>query len=426
MFVTEQLQSNGDCVLFCAETASMIVLNPEAFKLWHDEAWEQFPNFEEMIRLKFVIKDNEDQLALQSQIRKLVKEPRSVRTMNFVIAPTLFCNARCSYCFEKKTSKKRMTSDTEAAMLDFIISISQKYNAQRIAIAWFGGEPLLEKGLIQRVSNQLICKVGRENYNASITTNGSLIDDDTIGLFKQCQITSVQITLDGTEEQYNHIKNYVNPKMFNYQTVLKNIERCCKNGIFVTVRLNVSKANYKDVRMVITELEERFREYKKHMHMYVFPIMGNKDDPSLYLYDSPELKEDMGQLYKLLFQLGYKSSYNALGFKARPVHCSAFRYHSYSIDPDGNIFRCEHHLGQSDWAVGNVFNGINEESQMFKYWINSKIPKKCETCPILPMCQGGCTIAKGTNLSTCSLQLLTLETNLDLVYKIYERGEYHG
>ena len=420
MFVTERIQSNGDCVLFCAETASMIVLNSEALKMWHNEEWDQFPNFEEMVRLKFVVDDNEDQLALQCQIRNFVKEPRSVKTMNFVIAPTLFCNARCSYCFEKRTSKKRMTAETEKAMISFVTSISKKFNAKRIAIAWFGGEPLLEKELIRRVSHQIIDEVGVNNYNASITTNGSLIDDDTIELFKECKITSVQITLDGTEEQYNLIKNYVNPQKFNYQTVIKNIERCCKNGIFVTVRLNISKTKYNDVRKVISELEERFGEYKKHMHVYVFPIMGSKEDTSLYMFDSKELKQDMGEINKQLFQLGYKSSYKSLGFKVRPVHCSAFRYHSYSIDPDGNIFRCEHHLGQSNWAVGNVFEGINEESPMFKYWINSKISEKCETCKILPMCQGGCTIAKGTNLDICSMQLLTLDTNLDLVYKIYE------
>ncbi len=426
MFVTERLQANGDCILFCAETASIIVLNPEALKLWHDNQWEQFPDFEEMVKLKFVIDDNEDQLAIQSQIRNFVKEPRSVKTMNFVIAPTLFCNARCSYCFEKKTNKKKMDAKTEKAMVNFITSIMQKFNAQRIAIAWFGGEPLLEKELIRRVSHQLITMVGEENYNASITTNGSLIDDDTIKLFKECNISSAQITLDGTETQYNQMKNYVNPEKFNYQTVVRNIERCCKSGIFVTIRLNVSKANYDDIRLVLSELGEKFGEYKKKMHIYVFPIMGDRNDSSLYLYDSPELKNAMQEIYKQLFQLGYKTSYKSLGFKVRPVHCSAFRYHSYSIDPDGNIFRCEHHLGQREWSVGSVFDGVNENSPMFKYWINSEIPEKCKKCKILPMCQGGCTIAEGTNLNTCSLQLLTLDTNLDLVYKLYERRKYHG
>ena len=276
-------------------------------------------------------------------------------------------------------------------------------------IGWFGGEPLLEKELIRRVSHKLIAKVGENNYNASITTNGSLIDENTIELFNECKISSVQITLDGVEEQYNRIKNYINPDKFNYQTVIKNIERCCKNGIFVTIRLNISKENYNDVRLVLAELGNKFCEYRKKMHVYVFPIMGNKNDSSLYSYDSPELKEAMGEIYKQLFELGYKTSYKSLGFKVRPVHCSAFRYHSYSIDPDGNIFRCEHHLGQKEWAVGNVFNGVDENSPKFKY------------CRILPMCQGGCTIAKGTNLDTCSIQLLTLDTNLDLVYKLYER-----
>lgn len=425
IFVTERLQPNGDCVLFCAETASVIVLNPNAYKMWNESNWVEFPNLEELKNLKFVVKDDEDQLGLQQQIRSFVKEARSVRTMNFVIAPTLLCNARCAYCFEKESQKNRMTYDTEIAMIKFIESTVEKFNSERVAITWFGGEPLLEKELIKRVSNHFIALKGRENYNASITTNGSLIDDETINLFKECKITSVQITLDGTEEQYNRIKNYRNPKLFNFQRVINNIERCCRNGIFVTVRFNISKENCSDVKTAISELAERFAEYKKLMHIYVFPVMGDKNDSSLFKFESTELKDEMRQIYQQLFELGYKSSYKTLGFKARPVHCAAFRYHSYSIDPDGNIFRCEHHLGQKEWAVGNVFSGVNENSKIFNYWINAKLPEKCKTCKILPMCQGGCTIAAGTNLKTCSMQLLTLDTCLDLVYKIYERRECH-
>lgn len=423
MFVVERSQANGDCVLFCAETASIIVLNFDAMQLWRSEEWDKLPMLEDMMRMKFIVDDDEDQVEIQRQIRNYVKEPREVKTLAFVIAPTLFCNARCAYCFEKGTKQCRMEPSTEAAMIDFIASTVKRFNAQKIAVTWFGGEPLLEQELIRRVSKALIGVVGKDNYNASITTNGSLIDDDVIGLFKECNITSVQVTIDGTEENYNRIKNYVAPDRFNFQTVIRNIERCLENEILMTIRLNISAVNYGDVRVVLEQLAQRFGSYKKQMHIYAFPIMGDRDDESLYQSGSgsQELKEALDGITMRLFELGYKDSYKSLALKARSVHCAAFRYHSYSIDPNGDIFRCEHHLGHKDWAVGNVFEGIDEDSSKFRYWLEPEVPDKCNSCRILPMCQGGCVMEIGTNLDACSKQLLTLGTSLDLAYKLYER-----
>ena len=422
MFVVERTQPNGDCVLFCAETASIVVLNPNALELWRNEDWDNFPVFEDMKRMKFIVDDEEDQIEVQRQIRNFVKEPREVKMLSFVIAPTMFCNARCAYCFEKNSSKSRMRLETEIAMVDFIINTTRKYSAQKIAVTWFGGEPLLEQELIRRVSKALIDAVGKDNYYASITTNGSLIDDNVVELFKDCNITRVQITIDGTEENYNRIKNYKNADKFNYQSVIRSIERCLENEILVTIRLNISVANYSDVRDVLEQLAQRFEPYRKRLHIYAFPIMGDKGDETLFQSGSPELKEALNGIYKRLFELGYKDSYKSLGLKARPVHCAAFRYHSYSIDPFGDIFRCEHHLGCKEWSVGDVFDGIDESLPRFRFWLEPEIPEKCNSCKILPMCQGGCVMENGTNLDACSKQMLTLDTSLDLAYRLYERG----
>ena len=61
-------------------------------------------------------------------------------------------------------------------------------------------------------------------YQSSIITNGYLFSDT---LLEQAvvswKLTKAQITLDGTESNYNTIKNYIHPDVNPFLTVLKNI-----------------------------------------------------------------------------------------------------------------------------------------------------------------------------------------------------------
>ena len=215
IFVSIRELKNGGAILFTPETqeGSMILLGEEEYNLWKQDKLEELLNYGEdavLARLlqneRFIISADEDQLETNRKLRENAALKKEKECINFTIAPTLFCNARCKYCFEKEVVQSRMSIEVANEIVRFIICISKKYNARRVYITWFGGEPLLEKKTIEEISDKLIGYFA-DNYQASIITNGSLIDDSTIELFKKCHITDAQITLDGIGKAYDRVKN---------------------------------------------------------------------------------------------------------------------------------------------------------------------------------------------------------------------------
>ncbi len=73
--------------------------------------------------------------------------------------------------------------------------------AKKLAITWFGGEPLMATDVIEALSARLI-RVAEERgctYETWIFTNGYLLSEDVVDLLLRCRINNVHIPLDGTE-----------------------------------------------------------------------------------------------------------------------------------------------------------------------------------------------------------------------------------
>lgn len=69
----------------------------------------------------------------------------------FTILPTNNCNFRCVYCYESN-KEEYMDDQTENNILEFLRKNIKKY--KKLRLNWFGGEPLLEKKRVLRMSAQ--------------------------------------------------------------------------------------------------------------------------------------------------------------------------------------------------------------------------------------------------------------------------------
>ena len=73
-----------------------------------------------------------------------------------------------------------------------------------------------------------------------------------------------------------------------------------------------------------------------------------------------------------------------------PTSCYGGCQSSLTIDSTGNIFNCHRLLGHVEYASGNVFSG-RITNEIAEYYANPYITRdECNTCSILPICQGGC------------------------------------
>lgn len=419
MFITTRVLEDGGALLFCPdnEFGIMCYLKPELFKLWEEDRIEELlkclNNSNTLIKARFLVLEDENQVDFQRHIREqdaLQKKPKSI---SFTIAPTLFCNARCEYCFQKGIPQKRMNQEVMLNVINFIKATFSRYGVKEVSIRWFGGEPLLELQIIESVSHDLIKSLGKENYTASITTNASLINDDVLNLFYNCNIFDIQITLDGLENKYNQIKNYYN-RANNYLSVCSNIEKCLERGFCVCIRLNISKGNADEILQLIEFLDERFKTYKDSGIFSISPsvISGSKDDCSLLSCQSNDMKLILGNIYEKL----YKLDYEILALGRIGTLCDAYRYHSYFIDPEGDIYRCDRLIGKKAYSIGNVYEGMKMTESDLISCLKKTLPEKCNSCKILPMCQGGCKALENTNLGRCRDELSIIDKIMDIVH----------
>ena len=191
---------------------------------------------------------------------KLMQQhPKGIR--KFTIVTTTGCNARCAYCFEKGTKPVNMIMETAEKVAQYIITHRGEH--EKVQIDWFGGEPLYNFKVMDRICTRLL--ENGVNYFSRITTNGYLFSEKMVK--KAAELWNLKfalITLDGTEQNYNRIKAYIHRNELNpVQRVLTNIGMLLNAGIKVQVRLHVNIDNVQEMRELIKILAERCKNLKR-------------------------------------------------------------------------------------------------------------------------------------------------------------------
>ena len=191
------------------------------------------------------------------------------RKLRLVITTTMCCNARCAYCYEGDVQKRGFDKSVKEDLLKFI---ELQCTEEGVGITWFGGEPLLNTDLIDYVTDYLIKK--DIEYSAYIITNGSLLTKDMlINKFPHWHIGAMQITIDGTKDNYLKIKNYYNTDIDYFENLIENIKAADEAGIGVDIRLNIDQDNIQDIFTLACLLEEQFSNCSK-VSMYPAFIAG--------------------------------------------------------------------------------------------------------------------------------------------------------
>lgn len=130
-----------------------------------------------------------DELQLYSDLKN--KHIKFDSTLRLVIAPTLDCNFRCPYCFEKHTPEY-MSDDIQNKLLDFAEDRLKTGNYMKLLVCWYGGEPLLGVEIIKNLSKKLydLCQRYSVLYWSYMVTNGYLLEQyaDTL---RECNVKEI-------------------------------------------------------------------------------------------------------------------------------------------------------------------------------------------------------------------------------------------
>ena len=195
---------NGKKLAFNTSSCALAEVDKSFLNVLNHSKDLDFYNDSELIKNmkegSYIIEDDCDELDQLKMLNYIGKF--NSKDLSLVIAPTLNCNFACPYCFEN-SQKGFINKDVQKALFDWVEKSAK--NKSNINISWYGGEPLLAKDIIFKMSNKFldICKKQGVDYNAYIITNGYLADDVTVEAMAKAKITYAQVTIDGPEDVHN-------------------------------------------------------------------------------------------------------------------------------------------------------------------------------------------------------------------------------
>ncbi|NPV73384.1 MAG: putative heme d1 biosynthesis radical SAM protein NirJ1 [Pelotomaculum sp.] len=156
---------------------------------------------------------------------------------------TRTCNLRCIHCYSSSESRKYDGELTTAEARRFIDGLAEF----KVPVLLFsGGEPLLRDDLFE-----LAAYAGERGIRPTISTNGTLLDLDTVKALKKLGIGYIGISLDGIGENNDRFRGCSGA----FQAALKGIRNCMAAGQGVGLRFTINRHNYKDLNAIFDLVE---------------------------------------------------------------------------------------------------------------------------------------------------------------------------
>lgn len=379
-------------------------------------------DYKELVEHWFFVSDSSDELKTADELAEVLRYScQNSKRKAFTILPTTGCNARCFYCFERDIRPQTMSSETAIKVAQYVVKNSK--DADSVTLRWFGGEPLLNVSSID-----LICEHLRNNtniqYTSSMVSNGYLFNEELVNhAVASWNLKNIQITLDGTEENYNKIKSYVYHNCNAYSVVLKNLSLLNQHNLNINIRLNIDEYNITDMRTLVTELSDLLssRDHVSITPVPLFERAGATERPR-----SEEqrtlLLQKISALSDYIYSLGFNQHIH-LDTSIHVLSCGADNKNSVVILPNGDMLRCEH-INTSP-VQGNI---LLDSSMSEGVWTQycSPIPI-CNSCPKYPSCQRlvGCTELEFCSPAIKAWHISDMRKSMLSEYKRYQKNKSH-
>lgn len=310
------------------------------------------------------------------------------------------CNLACKYCFAEEGEyhgrRALMSFEVGKKALDFLIANSG--NRRNLEVDFFGGEPLMNwqvvKDLVAYGREQE--KIHDKNFRFTITTNGVLLNDE-IQEFVNKEMDNVVLSLDGRQEVNDHMRPFRNGKgsydlivpKFRKLAESRNQQKYYVRGTFTRENLDFSKdvLHFADLGFEQISIE---------------PVVGEDTDfYSIQKEHLPQIFEEYDILAKELIKRekegrGVNFFHFMIDLDGGP--CISKRLSGcgsgteyLAVTPWGDLYPCHQFVGDEDFLMGNVDDGITRPEIAEEFRACSVYSKdKCKNCFAKFYCSGGC------------------------------------
>lgn len=342
------------------------------------------------------------------------------------------CNLRCKYCFASQGDfgggRKLMSYEVGKAALDFLIRNSG--SRHHLEVDFFGGEPLMNWDVVKKlvVYGRELEKKFDKHINFTVTTNGTLLDDEKIAYINK-EMHNAVLSIDGRREVNDAMRVRVDGSG-SYDEIIKKFKKlvATRNGKEYYVRGTYTHNNLDFCADVFHLADEGFDQIS------IEPVVCDASTP--YALSETDLPTIFNEYDKLALEMlkrkkagkGFNFFHFMIDLDEGPCifkllkGCSCGSEY-VAITPEGDIYPCHQFVGQDNMIMGNVLTQEGTFTSPIKdsfSKVNIFSKEGCENCWAKYFCSGGCN-ANNTLYNndvnkplaiTCAIQRKRLECAL--------------
>ena len=310
------------------------------------------------------------------------------------------CNLACRYCFAEEGEyhgrRALMSLEVGKKALDFLIENSG--NRRNLEVDFFGGEPLMNWDVVKE-----LVKYGRsrekecnKNFRFTLTTNGVLLDDEVME-FVNKEMSNVVMSLDGRKEINDKMRPFRNGKG-SYDLIVPKFQKLAesRNQTNYYIRGTFTRNNLDFSKDVIEYADLGFTQ------MSIEPVVADPDEEyALREEDIPQILEEYDKLAKEYIKRkkegrGFNFFHFMIDLQQGPCvykrmsGCGSGTEY-LAVTPWGDLYPCHQFVGQEEFLLGNVFDGITNTEVRDEFKLcNVYAKEKCKECFAKFYCSGGC------------------------------------
>lgn len=412
--VIHQYKNNGYNIVLDVNSGSVHVVD--------DVVYDVIPLFEEKNREE--ISDYLKDIYAKEEIQEAIEEIEQLKEEGLLFAEDVYkdyildfkkrktvvkalclhvahdCNLACKYCFAEEGEyhgrRALMSFEVGKKALDFLIDNSG--NRRNLEVDFFGGEPLMNWEVVKQ-----LVKYGRskekeynKNFRFTLTTNGVLLNDEIMEFLNE-EMSNVVLSLDGRKEVNDAMRPFRNGKG-SYDLIVPKFQKLAQSREQKNyyVRGTFTRNNLDFSNDVIEFADLGFKQ------MSIEPVVTDEKEPyAIQEEDIPKICQEYDKLAKEYIKRkkegrGFEFFHFMIDLEQGP--CVAKRLSGcgsgteyLAVTPWGDFYPCHQFVGEEEFLLGNVEEGITNTEIRDKFKLCNVYAKdKCKDCFARFYCSGGC------------------------------------
>ncbi len=295
--------------------------------------------------------------------------------MEYSIMTTNRCNLQCVYCINSDRRRQTSLKANPEQIINHIKNDARRHSYDPVVVTFYGGEPLMEQGLITEIMAGL--KELDPLYN--IFTNGTLININNLPLLEKMNMISISI--DGVAEQHDATRG-----KGTHQIILSNfvsVKHSIAGKALAFITITPTSSVYNSVMGLVGIFDNIFwflENSDNQKDLDVFLARYDRDLDHLLEWWMSQLKT--GKVPHLIpFQGLYDILEKKHVYSGLPCGIGE-NFQALAID--GSIYTCEDSYHNK---IGSIGEGADMSKSQHHYDFEI-----CRDCAVKAICAGRCVV----------------------------------